>query len=204
METASEREASAELPYEALLGFFKALAHPARLRIAGELAHGPRSLVELAGASGEPRAAVPRHLALLVEAGVVLDLGRGSYALDAEGLRRRASRALDSPRSRALAGAKDERSKVLASFFRDGRLTGGPSGDQRRLIVLEEIVARFERGRTYTEREVNDIIKPIFEDYTTIRRALVDYHFMNRSEGIYWLGEGRVAAQAATRNEAAR
>jgi hypothetical protein len=153
----------------------------------------------LAATTGEAEAAVPRHLALLVAAGVAVDLGRGRYALNDQGLRQRARQTLESPRSRALGGAKDERSKVLASFFRDGRLSGWPAGDQRKLIVLEEIVARFERGRTYTEREVNELIKPIFDGYTTVRRALVDYHFMNRSAGVYWLGEGQPASQ----NEAA-
>jgi hypothetical protein len=132
----------------------------------------------------------------------VQDLGRGRYALDAEGLRRRAREALDSPRTRALAGATDDRSKVLATFIRDGRLTGWPTGDQRKLYILDAIAARFEHGRTYTEREVNAVLAELFDDYTTLRRALVDYHYMNRDRGVYWLGEGREACAAAEPAEA--
>ncbi|MGI8550758.1 MAG: DUF2087 domain-containing protein, partial [Dehalococcoidia bacterium] len=52
--------------------------------------------------------------------------------------------------------------------------------------------------RTYTEREVNEILKEVFaHDYVTLRRMLVDYHFLNRSQGIYWVGEGRRDASTA-------
>src|SRR5262249_26382205 len=150
--------------------FYKALANPVRLRIAAALADGERTLPELARISGEPGASVPRHLAVLVAAGVALDLGRGRYGLDADGLRERSRRALASPRRQALAGARDERSRVLAAFFRQGRLPAWPAGDTRKQIVLDEIASRFEAGRVYDEREVNELIKPIFDDYTSIRR----------------------------------
>jgi hypothetical protein len=133
-----------------------------------------------------------RHLSRLVAVGVARQLESGMYALDEEGLRRRAKAVLDSPRSRELGGAKDDRSKVLASFFRGGVLQGWPTGDQRKVIILREIVQRFDAGRSYGEREVNEILKPMYADYTTLRRALVDYHFMNRDRGVYWLGEGRL------------
>lgn len=69
-------------------------------------------------------------------------------------------------------------------------MQGWPAGDQRKLIILRELANRFAAGRSYSEREVNEILKPVYADYTTLRRALVDYHFMNRDRGVYWLGEG--------------
>ncbi len=175
-----------------LLEFYKALSDPTRLRLAGLLGQAPAATAELARSLGLPAPSVARHLSLLVSVGVARRLGSGGYALDEEGLRRRARELLDSPRSRELGGAKDERSKVLASFFRGGVLQGWPTGDQRKLIILREIAARFAAGRTYSEREVNEILKPIYADYTTLRRALVDYQFMNRDRGVYWLGEGQL------------
>ncbi len=77
-------------------------------------------------------------------------------------------------------------------------MIGFPTGDQRKLVLLTEIARRFAPQRTYTEREINDVLKEVYADYTTIRRALIDYHFMNRHKGVYWLGEGRGDQLSAT------
>ena len=53
--------------------------------------------------------------------------------------------------------------------------------------MLEEIVRAFEPRRTYTEREVDAILKEIYAfDHCTVRRALVDLRFMQRENGVYW------------------
>ncbi|MFN8559647.1 MAG: DUF2087 domain-containing protein [Dehalococcoidia bacterium] len=171
-----------------LLGFLRALADPARLRIAGLLAAAPCTAAEAARQAACPLAAAMRHLALLAEAGLVRTEGSGQdarYHLDEDHLRHLAARALDSPRTRALAGATDERSRTLAAFFRDGRLLKFPSGERRRLVVLDAIAGRFDAERAYSEREVNDILRPLHEDYATIRRMPVDYGYLERPGGIY-------------------
>jgi hypothetical protein len=187
---------SSILSAEYLLEFYKTLADPERLLLAGVLAAAPATVVDLAGRTGIAGPAVVRHLARLTAVGVAVEDPSGRFSLDTAGLRERSRQGLDSPRSRAMAGATDERSKVIANLFRDGRLTGFPTGDNRKLIVLAEIAGRFDAERSYTEREVNEILKPIYADYTTIRRALVDYHFMNRDKGVYWLGRGHLDEQA--------
>lgn len=183
-----------------LLDFFKTLADPARLRIAGRLIAGDASISELAAELGVPIRECMRHVAQLVELGLVYeqrDRRPPVYHLDEQWLRDRSRSLLDSPRSRALAGATDDRSRVLASFFRDGRLLSIPTGDLRKFIILDAIAGHFESGRTYTEREVNAVLKAIYEyDYVTLRRLLVDFHYLNRSyldssDGVYWVGEGR-------------
>lgn len=57
--------------------------------------------------------------------------------------------------------------------------------------ILWEIVKNFSTGRTYTEKEINRVLKRIFEDYATIRRALIDYGFIDRSNDCtkYWVKE---------------
>jgi DNA-binding transcriptional ArsR family regulator len=178
----------------ALLTFFKALIEPARLRMAGLIAAEPLTVAEASERSGMGAKAARAHLKALHLAGLAAVDGEGAvarYRLDESHMRALAAALLDSPRVRAMAGAGDERGRVLASFFRDGRLTKLPTGDRRRLIVLQEIARHFAPGRTYTEREVNEILKPFHEDYTTIRRWLVDLVFLNRHQGVYWVGEGR-------------
>ena len=170
-----------------LLGFFKALHDPARLRLAGTLAAQPATPPELAAALALPLAQVMKQLAQLEQAAIVRRDG-DRWALDADGLRARAKAALPTPRSDELQGATDERSRVLAALMRNGRLLTWPAGDARKLILLEEIVQAFAPDRVYSEREVNDVLATFYDDYTTLRRALVDYHLMNRDHGAYWRG----------------
>ena len=39
----------------------------------------------------------------------------------------------------------------------------------------------FEPGRRYPERVVNEILKPLFDDYCALRRYLVDEDFLSRT-----------------------
>lgn len=78
-----------------------------------------------------------------------------------------------------------EKAKVLSTYFKeglDGKLDTFPSKEKRKLIVLQNIITRFERNKTYSEKEVNEILKSIYNDYATIRRYLIEYGFMNRNK----------------------
>ena len=61
--------------------------------------------------------------------------------------------------------------------------------NKNKRFVLEIISRRFERGKVYNEKQVNAILKPIYEDHATIRRELIDFGFMERtSDGSeYWV-----------------
>jgi hypothetical protein len=63
-----------------------------------------------------------------------------------------------------------------------------PRKEKDKLVILNEIVTLFEPGRRYTEGEVNRILGPVYEDYATIRRYLIDYGFLGRTRGgsAYW------------------
>ena len=177
----------------ALISFFKALSNTERLRVAGAIAVAPRSASEVAAALVLSYRTARRHLEALAEAGFATVDGEGAearYAWDEKRVRALAKAHLESPRVRDLVGATDERSRVLAAFFRKGRLIGWPSGEARKQVLLEHIAARFQSGRFYSEREVNEDLKAIADDYTTVRRALVDRAFLNRQDGVYWVGEG--------------
>jgi hypothetical protein len=47
------------------------------------------------------------------------------------------------------------------------------------------LAGHFEPGRTYPEREVNEILAGHSEDFATLRRYLVDYGYLARHGGIY-------------------
>lgn len=88
--------------------------------------------------------------------------------------------------------AEEEKEKILANYFKSGKngeLDVFPSKEKRKLIVLENIVNHFNLERIYSEKEVNEILKPIYTDFAIIRRSLIDYDFMERNQDCteYWI-----------------
>ncbi|MBO5305467.1 MAG: DUF2087 domain-containing protein [Clostridia bacterium] len=77
--------------------------------------------------------------------------------------------------------------EVLSHFFKYGKLTQLPTQRKKREIVLYEIAGEFERGRTYDEKEVNEIIHRFHEDHCTIRREMIACGIMARERETYWL-----------------
>lgn len=57
-----------------------------------------------------------------------------------------------------------------------------PRKEKRKYILLIEIAKQFTAGQSYTEKEVNQILKGIYPDFATIRRYLVDYKFLERTD----------------------
>ena len=55
-------------------------------------------------------------------------------------------------------------------------------------MILRQVAAQFESGRTYTEREVNEKLKAIWDDFATMRRYLVEYGYLDRAAdgSSYW------------------
>lgn len=75
----------------------------------------------------------------------------------------------------------------------DGRIKQLPSKMKARLAVLEYLADKFERGRDYTEKQVNAICEEwhTFGDFTLLRRELIDFSLMNREPNgsRYWRPE---------------
>lgn len=89
---------------------------------------------------------------------------------------------------------ENEREKVLKTYFKNG-LDGGieliPSKEKKKLIILQHILKRFDMEKKYNEQQVNDILKTVHTDYVSLRRHLIEYGFMNRSDdgSSYWVKE---------------
>jgi DNA-binding transcriptional ArsR family regulator len=62
---------------EARARIAKALAHPARLLVVEELAHGERCVCELTAMIGSDMSTVSKHLSVLRNAGIIVDSKRG-------------------------------------------------------------------------------------------------------------------------------
>ena len=96
--------------------------------------------------------------------------------------------------SSAYAEARAEQERVVARLFTDGRLAQVPAKRKVRVAALLEVLGRFEPGRDYTEREVNEVLLEVHEDFAYLRRELVNYRYLARAEGVY-----RVVATAPVR-----
>ena len=89
----------------------------------------------------------------------------------------------------------DENEKMLRSLFSSmsplvlKTFDFGRKKDEKRNLVLKTIVNQFEKGKKYTNKEVDAILKEIYQDYATIRRSLIDYGFMERTgdNREYWV-----------------
>lgn len=80
-----------------------------------------------------------------------------------------------------------------ALITEDGVVTRWPSRAADKVLVLDFLAARFEAGRDYAEKEVNDILKRHhdFGDWALLRRELVESGRLQRDArvGRYWLPE---------------
>jgi biotin operon repressor len=180
---------------EELLEFFKALADPNRLKIIGLLAQQPYSVEQLAAILGLGESTVSHHLARLAETGLVAARAVGYYSiysLQTEALAAKARRLLSTDDLPKLAADVDLAAfdrKVLASFTDPaGRILSFPTQQAKVVVLLRYVVQAFEPGAHYSEKQVNEILARYNEDTATLRRSLVNYHFMARESGgrDYW------------------
>ena len=95
----------------------------------------------------------------------------------------------------AYDAARAEQERLVGRLFTDGRIERVPAKRKVRAAVLLEVLSRFEPGREYAEREVNDVLLGVHEDFAYLRRELVNYRYLEREDGRY-----RTAARAPERS----
>lgn len=176
---------------------FKALSDPARLRVLGLLAEGPLAGHELADRLALTPPTISHHMRRLVSAGLVdarQDAQSRIYSLRVDAVRG-LSRAVDDVG--AARDADQEGDAVTRAYFDGPRLRQIPASRKKRVVVLRRLVERFEANRSFTEHEVNELLREAHEDVATLRRELVDYGFMVRDRGIYRLAT-ELPARGAT------
>ena len=87
---------------------------------------------------------------------------------------------------------EQERDKILRISFESLeplRLKMLSAKEKKKVVVLTKIAEQFEKGRIYTGKETDQILREIYDDYVTLRRYLIEYGFMDRkADGSqYWL-----------------
>lgn len=87
---------------------------------------------------------------------------------------------------------QDEREKILENVFdslEPLKLKVFSKKEKKKIVILSRIAGEFKQQQTYTEKEVNEVLKEIYEDFATLRRYLVEYGYMERTRDgkSYWL-----------------
>ena len=182
---------------EELVAFFKALADANRLKIVGLLAQQPYSVEQLAAILDLRPSTISHHLSKLAEVGLVsarADSYYNVYQLEEEKLQ-----------ETRLLFSKDDLSAVVADVdldasdrqvvenysMPDGRLKTIPSQRKKLEAILRYVVQAFDLDKRYSEKQVNEALSRFHEDVASLRRELIGYGLMGRSnDGTeYWRAE---------------
>lgn len=160
----------------------KTIADATRLRILGLLAERPRTGTELVGELNLTAPTISHHLHRLRDVGIVsaeADAQRRVWSINTDLLG-----AVGSPATNG-SPIDDEQARIAGRFFKDGKLTSIPSKRKARAAVLMELLRSFEPGRSYQERQVNEILGRFHPDTATLRRELIDYGYLHRTGFVY-------------------
>lgn len=184
--------------FQILLRFFKALADESRLKIVGILASQECSVEELAALLQLKEPTVSHHLSRLKELNLVSMRPDGNahlYQLDSDTLHNISKEIFTPAKMASLVEEVNTEAwedKVLKTYIETSldsngiqRLKEIPTSRKKRLVILKWLVKKFDIGVNYSERSVNDIIKPYHPDCATLRRDLVGYQLMQHEQGVY-------------------
>ena len=182
---------------ENALKIFKSLADTSRLRIVQSLTKGEMYTELLAERLGITPSTVSFHMKKLEDAGIVVSRKEQYYTVYSLNRDVLESSVFD------IAAAEPEqideqqkreaeyRQKVIDTFFEYGKLKTIPVQRKKKLICYEVIAERFIPGKVYGEKELNDIIAQIHEDYCTIRRDMIGEGLLSRNGSEYIRRKGK-------------
>ena len=83
------------------------------------------------------------------------------------------------------AEARSSERKVLDNFLDGDRLLEIPVSYKKRLVILKWLAGFFAPDISYTEAQVNAILKLHHHDCATLRREMIGYGMLTRDKGIY-------------------
>jgi hypothetical protein len=135
----------------------QALADPARLALLARIAEAGDAGCTLEDAAANPRVA-RKQVARLSAAGLV-EARAGVFVARLERIR----------------DAVDELGGAQAAVEI-------PRAPERRLAFLRDLSERFEPGRTYSEPDVNTLLREVHDDHVALRRYLVDAGLLVRDD----------------------
>ncbi|WP_405110204.1 DUF2087 domain-containing protein [Micromonospora sp. NBC_01405] len=150
------------------------LAEPARRAAFAALVLGARTVGSVAEQAGLTRKVAASALRKLVDGGIAAeDRATHSYAPVEDAFRRAVQAEIRVGGRSGGHGA--------GVYFRRGRITAIPGDAEIRSRVLAVVVDTFTPGEVYPETRVNALCGEWFDDWVTLRRALVDEGLLKRN-----------------------
>jgi biotin operon repressor len=173
-----------------IANFFKCFADQSRIDIINILSSGESYTELISDTLSLTMATVSFHLKKLEAAGIVSSRREQYYiiyTLNNDLLDKKISDIVITTRSEQVNSITESEyeKRIIATFFKHGKLNKIPAQLKKREIVLREILKAFELEREYTEREVNIIIADFNDDFCTLRRAMIEFKLMERKNMIY-------------------
>ncbi len=189
-----------------ILLLLKALADDSRLTLLRLLNEKESTVGELAQQLNLTEPTVSHHLTRLREAGFVslrMDGTQHHYRINPGGVARFKRLAGQIEKLVVLTepeppdnswitalGWSGEDQQILRDYTNGPHLTHLPNKRKKTEVILRWLKTLFQPGRTYSEAEVNEVLKSVYaEDYVSLRRDMIDFGFLRREPGgsKYWL-----------------
>lgn len=181
-----------------VVNYHKALADPTRIKILILLAEGELNGQVLAEKLSVTPATITHHAAKLREASLINERREKNtiyFSLNHYFIKNNANATANLIYRTTEGGIinlddnhKRLKESVIKNFFTvEGKLKSLPAQLKKKLIVLDHLVSKLEKGRKYSEQEINDFIKNFHDDFATIRREFIMHQFMFRENHIYEL-----------------
>mgnify|MGYP001108463448 CR=1 FL=1 len=87
---------------------------------------------------------------------------------------------------------EDEINEVQEKYFQKVNqlsLIRLPKKLKQKYLCMVIIQSLFDSKQVYTEKQVNEILKPVYMDYVMLRRFLIDFNLLNRENdgSKYWI-----------------
>lgn len=67
-------------------------------------------------------------------------------------------------------------------FFKNNKLVQIPKKEKDKILLFDWFVTLLNHNKTYSEKEINEVIKAYYDDYAIIRRYMVDYGYLKRTD----------------------
>lgn len=164
------------------------LAEPSRATAFAAVTLGARTVAEVATRGGLSAKDAAVAVQRLTDGGVlVFDRRVAGLVVDFDAIKSAARTRSAAER----AGDVDEDVEAsLRPFVRDGRLLRLPSQLNKKKLALTHIATTsFPEGQTFDEQAVNATLQTWCDggatDHVSIRRYLVDFGFLDRTDGVY-------------------
>ncbi len=182
----------------------KAMGDKSRLAILNSLREKPQYVEELATRLDLAPSTISFHLKKMTDAGllhfhkeqyyVMYELNSGVFDRPVRDFISFENTAQEEQENRLA----EYRRKVLKNFFRDGMLQQMPAQYKKKLIVIEEFAKLFKADRKYSEQEVNELVRTMYDDHCLIRRMLVDHKYLSRQRNVYQILESQRTSDPKT------